>query len=293
MTAGETGQRKARPRFRRILMALDPSSEDFSTIEEAAALARRLSADLLSLFVEDIDLVRLAQHSDVSAFSTLLAGPRPLAAEHLRRALKLRLERSRQACEQAAARQRIKAVFEVRQGRPVAEIVSAAPEADLVVVQWIRRDTPAVAAPPLSPVARAVAEAATRPVLLLRPGAPADGPVLVVYGGSEVDRRALDAACEIAERDGGIVEVALLADRVDQADAWSREISELLARTHVTPRFLHTPRAGLEDLCGVATRRGVSLMVLGADRATTEAGTKAETGRRVLERAGCSVLLVR
>ena len=37
-------------RFRRILMALDPASEDLSMVEEAAALARRLQAELLSLF---------------------------------------------------------------------------------------------------------------------------------------------------------------------------------------------------------------------------------------------------
>lgn len=289
MNADQPTKQEGHLRFRRILMALDPASEDLSTVEEAAALARRLQAELLSLFVEDIDLVRLAQHAEVSAFSTLSAGPQPFAAENLKRALKLQLARSRHAVEQAAARQRIKAVFQVRQGRPVAEIVSAAGAADLVVVEWVRRDTSTSSALSRAATARAIAEAASRSVLLLRPGAPVGGSVLVVYGGSEVDHRALEAAVEIAEGDGGIVEVALLASRVDQADGWRREISEDLAHTHLTLRFLQMPKASLEDLCAAATRHGISLVVLGADQNIV----KAAAGRRVLERVGCSVLLVR
>ena len=289
MNANHASKREGTLKFRRILMALDPASEDLSAVEETAALARRLQAELLSLFVEDIDLVRLAQHPEVSAFSTLSAGPQPFAAENLKRALKLQLARSRHAVEQAAARQRIKAVFQVRQGRPVPEILSAAGAVDLVVVEWVHRDTSAAWALSRAATARAIAEAASRSVLLLRPGAPVGGPVLVVYGGSEVDHRALEAAAEIAGRDGGIVEIALLAGRVDQADEWRREISADLAHTHLTVRFLHMPKASLEDLCAAATRQGISLMVLGADQAVM----KGEAGGRVLERAGCSVLVIR
>ena len=54
-------------------------------------------------------------------------------------------------------------------------------------------------------------------------------------------------------------------------------------------RFLQMPKASLEDLCAAATRHGISLMVLGADQDIV----KATAGRRILERVGCSVLLVR
>ncbi len=280
-----------RLRFRRILMALDPESEDLSTVEETAALARRLQAELLSLFVEDIDLVRLAQHSELRAFSRLSAGPQPFAAENLRRALKRQLARSRDAVERAAAHQRIKAVFQVRQGRLVAEIVSAAGASDLVVIEWMRRTAPAPAASASSRAAtvRAILEAASRPVLLLRPGAPAGGPIMVVFGGSDADRRALKAAAEIAGHDGGILEIALPTDRVEQADAWRRDITAALAETRLTPLFLHMPKATMEDLCAAATRRGVSLMVLGADPDSARGASLPGA----VERGGCSVLLVR
>lgn len=276
-------------KFRRILMALDPASEDLSTVEETAALARRLRAELLSLFVEDIDLVRLSQHPEFRAFSRLSAGPQPFAADDLRRALKRQLARSRDAVERAAAQQRIKAVFQVRQGRPVAEIVSAAGAADLVVVEWARRASPALPASSRAATVLAILEATPRPVFLLRPGTPADGPIMVVFGGSDVDRRAVHAAAEIARHDGGIIEVALPTDSPEQADAWRREIVDALAPSHLTVRFLHMPKADMEDLCATATRRGVSLMVLGAD----PGGARCAALPRAVERGGCSVLLVR
>ncbi len=276
-------------RFRRILMALDPSSEDLSTVEATAALARGLRAELLSLFVEDIDLIRLAQHPEFSAFSTLSAGPQPFAADNLRRALRRQLTRSRHAVEQAAAHQRIKSVFQVRQGRPVAEIVSASGTVDLVVIGWGRRDTPATLAFSRAATVRAIVEAASRPVLLLRPGAAGGGPVMVAYGGTEVDRRALKAAAEIAQHDGGIVEIAMPATPADRADQWRRDISAALANTHLTVRFLAMPRGTLEDLCAAATHRGVSLLVLGGDSNVLTGGA----ALRAFERAGCSLLLVR
>lgn len=289
MNTGHAPKSEEGYRFRRILMALDPASENLATVEETAALARRLQAELLSLFVEDIDLVRLAQHSEFSAFSTLSAGPQPFAAENLRRALKRQLTRSRHAVEQAAARQRIKAVFQVRQGRPVAEVVNAAGSADLVVIEWLRREALAAWAVSRAATIQAIIEAASRPVLLLRPGAPAGGPIMVAYGGSEMDQRALAAATEIAQHDGGIVEIALRTDDLDLVDRWRHDISTALAPTHLTQRFLHMPRASLEELCASATQRGVSLMVLGADPNILQGGP----GQRPLDRAGCSVLLVR
>ena len=46
--------------IRRILVALDASRHSLAALEAAAELAARLKAELVGLFVEDIDLLRLA-----------------------------------------------------------------------------------------------------------------------------------------------------------------------------------------------------------------------------------------
>ena len=134
-----------------------------------------------------------------------------------------------------------------------------------------------------------VAEAAARSVLLLRPGGAVGGPVVVAYDGSDESRQALAAAAEISGGDEGVIEVAMLTGRLDQAEAWKRDVTAALADLGAAVKFVHLPKAGLDDLCQIAEREGASLMVLGADLVLKES----EPGRRLLERVGCSVLLVR
>ncbi|MGF1640909.1 MAG: hypothetical protein ACFCUO_08170 [Rhodospirillales bacterium] len=292
MTVDAPSRPFTRPRFRRILMALDPSYEDVSSVEAAAALAAQLQAELLGLFVEDIDLVRLAEHPEISAYSMLSAGRQRFAAEHLKRALRTQMARSRQAVEAAAARRRIKFAFQVRQGRLVAEVTTEAGTGDLVVVGWSR--TGIATAWPTSRMgavatARAVAEATARSVLLLRPETPSGGPVLVAYDGSDAAGQAVAMAADIAAGSTGAIEVALLSGRIDQADTWRREITTRLAEAGgPTLRFVHMPKAGLDDLCKTAEREAASLLVLAADLALDAD----DAARRRLERLDCSLLLV-
>jgi len=278
-------------RFRRILMALDSASEDLAAVDAVAALARRLHAELFGLYVEDIDLVRLAEHNQMTTFSTVTAG-RPATGDQLRRALRLQTSRNRQAVETATARHRIKARFEVRQGRLVSEVLAEAGDADLVVVGWtggtstiplVARRTPPAA------TARAVAESAGRSVLLLRPGARLTGPVLVAFDGSDAARHALVVAAAIADGDGGVLEVVLTARRLDDAEAWRREVGVMLSDAGLNVTCLDMPNAGVDDLCRVARRDHASLIVLAAGLGLLEG---AATGQ-LLEGLGCSLLLVR
>jgi nucleotide-binding universal stress UspA family protein len=273
-------------------MALDSGYEDVSSVEAAAALAARLRAELFGLFVEDIDLVHLAELPEVSTYSMLSAGGRRLAADQLKRVLRMQLVRSRQAIEEAAARRKIKCAFQIRQGRLVAEVLTVAGTSDLVVVGWSKEGISMPwATTRMAPVAtaQAVAETAARSVLLLRPEGAVGGPVLIAYDGSDEARQALAAAAEVADEDGGMIEVALLTGRLDQAETWQRDVAATLADVGAAVKYVHMPKAGLDDLCKVAEREGASLMVLGADLVLK----KNEPGRRILERVRCSVLMLR
>jgi hypothetical protein len=278
-------------RFRRIVLALDPASADLSAMDRAAALAARLQGELMALFVEDIDLVRLAEHRQIFAFSTLLPAGRYLAADNLKEALRLQAARLRRAVEEAAARQQVKCAFQVRQGRLLAEVLSAAHDDDLVVISWAGGDRGAPwtssTPPPPAVVAQALAEARARSVLLLHPKT-ASGPVLVAFDATEAARQALAVAVQVADLDG-VIEVALLTGRVDEAERWGTDIVAALGESRLTVTLLHTPKAGLQILTEIAARRLSALLVLGAERALAEG----ETGRRLLQRVACSVLLVR
>jgi nucleotide-binding universal stress UspA family protein len=278
-------------RFRRVLVALDWSSENTAAAEAVTALAARLRAELRAMFVEDIDLLRLAEHPDVYAFSMLSARGERLAADQLQRVLRSRLARSRRAIEEAASRRQLACAFEVRQGRLLAEALGAAGDEDLVIMSWSPGGPPSwiTSQPAAGALARALAELESRSVLLLHPDAPAGGPVLIAYDASAAAKGALNAAAQIADEDGGAIEVALLSGRVDDTRAWAKEIADAFAGSRLRISFVHLPKRGLEEFCRLAALQRASLMVLSADLALSEP----DASRRALERVGCSVLLVR
>lgn len=291
------GGPEVRRRFRRVVVAFDWGSENAGAVELVTALAERLRAELKAMFVEDIDLMRLAEHPHVFAFSALSATGQQLAAEHLRRVLRSRLARSREAIEAAAERRQLKYAFEVRQGRLLAEALKAAESEDLVILSWTASGGTTSFGPGQAPpmvIAQALAEAHARSVLLLHPGAPAGGSLVLAYDGSAGADAALLAALEVADEDGGAIEVALLSGRTAEIERWAEAIRRTLADYpagggRFRARLIALPGGGMEDVCRTAARLGASLIVLGADLALAQH----DAGRRALERVGCSVLLVR
>jgi len=292
MTPPAAGDDTARVRFRRILLAVDASPENLSTVESVAALAERLEAELRGLFVEDIDLLRLAEHPEASAFSLLSAARQHLSQGLIQRALRAQAARGRRAVEDAAWRRRIKSSFEVRRGRVAAQVLALAEEVDLVIVGWssggFRGLTVSRQRPPGS-TARAVAAGARSSVLVLRHQAPFSGPVLAVYDGTEEGAAVVAAAAQLADRDGAGLEVALLAGSDDEAEAWRRALAPRLEEQGLQVRFLPMSGAGLGRLCRAAQRDHATVMVLGAASPLLEGDKAAD----LFEQIDCSVLLVR
>ena len=277
-------------RFRRVVVAVDGAAdEDLAAVEAAAAFAARLRADLLGLFIEDIDLARLAEHAGITTICARSATHHRLGAEHLKTALKAQLARTRQAMERAAERQRIRSTFEVRRGRLIAEILSTAAPADLVIIGWRGGPSTSIMAPgtPAAAVLAALSEANVRFVLVPRAAMRPGGPVLVVYDGGTAARDGLAAAAEIGGSEGGI-EVILLACRMDEVEARQREAGQILAQMGIGGgSFIHVRGGGPGDLLRIAGTSRAALMVVPVGL------LDADSARQLIERAPCSLLLVR
>ena len=279
--------------FRRILVALDSTSDNLATVKSVVALAARRGAELRGVFVEDMDLLRMADGG---------AGPEPGDddAGMIRRALRVQAGLSRQALEKEARRSDVAASFEVRRGRIAAEVLVSSAEADLTVIGWSSGGFAVRAAGfrgrPGS-VARTVAEGATGSVLLLRREFDSDGPVLVPYDDSIAARRALAVAPAVAEEREREIEVLLLNRRVELTDAWKPRVREILAARGRGPKFVRIPaatagpgvRTGIEQLCWTARTRRARLVVLGSGLTLI----RGAAARRLLEEIDNSVLLVR
>lgn len=100
---------------RRIVIALASGTSD-PELEAAVALARSLDAELLGLFVEDLDLLRFAALPFAHEIGTASATRRRLDSASLERELRAHAAEAARRLAGAAARERVPSAFRVARG---------------------------------------------------------------------------------------------------------------------------------------------------------------------------------
>jgi nucleotide-binding universal stress UspA family protein len=205
-------QREGGFNLRHILVALDASAHSLAAVEAAADVAAAMQAEMDGLFVEDINLIRLASLPCTREVRQT-ASVASLDLEQMERALKAQAAEARQALEAAAQRVHVQWSFRVARGRVAHEVLAAAAAADLVTLGKLGRSRSPQARLG-STVLRVLAGAPIALLLVQQWRVRARGlrPVLVVYDGSEGAGRALDAAARLAEAGGVSLTVLLLAE---------------------------------------------------------------------------------
>ncbi len=245
-----------RQTIRHILVALDASPHSLTALAAAAELARALQAELRGLFVEDVNLLKLAQ----LPFAQEIHYPRatsqkldpPLMEQQLRAQAAQAQENLRRVAEQAS----LDWSFRVTRGFVAAELLAAAVEADLLVLGRISRRL--VRLPGPGSTARTAVAQAKHPVLLLGSDFDLNQPVLVLYDGSAVARTALGMAAELA-RISGQLRVLIWADD-EAAQQQGQAISQRLANDDLSISY-HRLFSD-DDIAAVMQRSEVGLFVI-------------------------------
>jgi nucleotide-binding universal stress UspA family protein len=279
--------RELEPVIRRILVALDASTHSLAALEAASALAETFEAELVGIFVEDINLLRLAGLPFAREVRYQSSLDRPLDSPSLERGLRVQAEQMRQALAGAAERRRLQWSFRVVRGQVAAELLTAAQEADLLALG--RASWPSSRRVRLGGTARLVVANASRAVLLLQCGHAVCSPLIAVYDGSAGAQRALITAARLLPATGGHLTVIVVTDTAEAAASLGSEAAELLQgrRVQIHGRHLVNPTA--EHLAHAIHIAGGGTLVISAESPLVEAGGL----QTVLEAIDCSALLVR
>lgn len=245
---------------RRILVALDASTQSLAALETAVTLAGELGADLEGLFVEDINLMRVAM-LPVSRRVLYPSGTEePLDSSHMERELKLLARQAQKSLAMLADRSGIRWSFRVVRGRVTVEILAAASESDLLTVGrsgWslARKMT-------LGSTAQNAAINAPKALLLVKRPLAVDRPVMVLFDGSSLAEQALKAAARFAAAFEGRLAVFIVTDSPQNAKKLERHAARLIQTRDLQAVFQPLLMTDTVYLAGAIESEAEGLLVL-------------------------------
>ena len=120
--------------IRHIAVALDCSPHSLASLNAAAELARRMHADLTGIFVEDLNLLRMAALPCSHEIRIYTDEPEKIDLLQLERSLKRQAREAESALQHIAKEFMVEHSFRVCRGMVPAEVILAAHEADLLVL---------------------------------------------------------------------------------------------------------------------------------------------------------------
>ena len=212
--------------IRRILVALDASPHSLAALEAAVDFAARIQAELTGLFVEDVELLRLADSP--YAFEILLPSATivPLERAAMEAKLKAHSEGVKNALAAAAQRARVPWSFRTARGHVASEILAALAEADLLAMATIGSTFGRHFR--FGSAALDSAKSALPVLLLPAHGRPLKGHLLVLYDGSAAARRQMSFAAGLASAGANRITVLLASVDQKRVGEWKEELKGLL-----------------------------------------------------------------
>lgn len=268
---------------RRILVALDASPHSLTALAAAARLAQELQAALMGLFVEDVNLLKLAQLPFAQEIHYPRATTQKLDAPLMEKRLREQADQAKESLRQIAEQASLAWSFRVSRGAVTAELLAAAVEADLLVLGRISRRL--ARSPRLGSTARTAVTQAKPPILLLGSAFDLTEPLLVVYDGSAMAQKALVMAAAIAKV-GGHLRVLIWASD-EAAPQYRADVTAYLVNDDLTISFRRLFSS--DNIADVIQGSNVGLLVMG----DAETPFTRKTIQTALEETDHPILVVR
>jgi nucleotide-binding universal stress UspA family protein len=246
--------------IRRILVPVDASSGSIAALARAVDLAGKLEAELLGLFVEDIELLRMADSPYARELVYPSAAETPLSRKTMESKLKAHSERARKALESAGEHAQVRWSFRTVRGDVLTEILAAANQGDLLAIDKLRYFRQ------LFRIGPAVLQTATSamPLLIFPECGVAPGTkVLIHYDGSPPARQRLLAAVELARLGASCVTVLLPADNPARILVMRKEVDAILEGKKVGVRYRQIDPRDDRNLLRVLQSESAGVLVMG------------------------------
>jgi nucleotide-binding universal stress UspA family protein len=271
-------------KIKRILVALDASPHSLAALEMGTELAAKLGAELTGIFVEDINIHRLANLPFANEVGFLTASIRKLDTPLVSREFRTLARQAYQAMELLAKRRNLSWSFRRVQGVIPMELINAASDADLILLGksgWSKRKQ-------MGSTARVVVIDAPRQAFFLRPGIQIGLPMLVLYDGSPIARKTLGVALLI-HTGNHPVNILVLAKQESVAEKLQSDVIRQAEMAGNPVELQWTPDLDLSILANMTTSSSCGILILPAESEYIDEGNLIE----LLDNTDCGVLIIR
>jgi nucleotide-binding universal stress UspA family protein len=256
-------------------------------LEAAADLAGRFEVELMGLFVKDTQLLVVADSPLAGEVSVFSASRRRLDSRQVERQLRVQAARIEQAFTRFLERAQIQGSFRTVQGKVVPELVEAAAKGDVLILG--KASWSVVRSRRLSPVTRALLSQLRSSTLIMQQGTRLGLPVLAVYDGSALSKKALAAATRLAKADDQHLTLLIISDDLEDARRLRAESTEQLRGQRLILRYRLLVESNVPRLIHQVHIEGGGMLVLPAKSAVLND----EALLALLEQVRVPVLLVR
>lgn len=246
--------------FRRIVVAIDGSPTSLAALEATAELASAWGAEVVGLFIEDTNLLRMASLPFAREVGSHSGAHRAINPDQFEREFRSQADRARNTLWYVAERFRLTASFHVSRGPVKTELLKALGDADMLSMGKGGQSVSASLG--LGKNARSIAAGTGGIVLLFSHVARVTGPPAIVYDGSANGEKALDAAAELAGTLGTSLMVLCPVegepDRAELEESAKRE----LAGRQMKLEFRQILTRNVPDLARYVRSSGANVAVL-------------------------------
>jgi len=249
--------------FKRILLPFDAEGTDAASLESAIRLAARFRAELVGLFIEDSELLRLAELPFARETVYLSAATRSLSRSEMARALRVCADIVRARLQERATQAQVSWSFRVVHGELLAEQLGESAASDLLILEVgglhtrPRRGT--------GRMTRRCFSHAACTVWLRRASAVDERPVVALLDDAPSTQRVLAVASQFARRDGKQLLVMIPAASVKEFERRAGQAAEALAAGGLEAGYQPLAREAAADLIQVVAAARGKLLVVGRD----------------------------
>ncbi|MCB1950126.1 universal stress protein [Nitrosomonas sp.] len=246
--------------IKRILVALDASTVDRNILQAGIALATRFNARLDALFIEDIDLLHVAELPFVREVVYGAAVGRSINVAGMERSIQTQTARLRKLVASIAQQNQIEIALSVLRGNVASMLCDASRQTDLLIIgkntQLLEKSQK------IGSITRFVLSTARCNVAVLQFGSNIERPVVVSFTGSEASQHALSLAIELAHEDHNQLIVLLPAVEDSKYQQLSKAVSESVDDYSLNVSLIRLTNNTAEQILQVVHRHQGRLLLL-------------------------------